>query len=1112
VPKILFFIFFALSLNVAVAGGGNYRFQHLDIDDGLPQSSVICTFQDSKGFIWFGTYDGLCRYDGKELKIFAPIENDPYTVNYGTIYNIAEGLDGKLYIATAGGGLNIYNPEKEIFTYLVVDSTENSIVGNLIYDVLQASDSSIWIASYDGVSRYIPQTGKIKSYNYGEDRENGYPKHSALCLHEDSDKNIWIGTYEGGLCKYSKDVDGFEIFKNPINKTNSYNENIISQIASYTKDTLILVTDGGLFKFSIREFTFTEFGYGDTKISSIVVDDEKNIWMATYESGIIVHNIYGEVQSITHQVENKYSLPSNKLYSIFIDRNKTVWVGHSDKGLSFFNMLQTPFIHYYHTSNNSLIGNEVFGLEEDDDNNIWIATTDGLSIFNRQEKFFKNFRADGTNKSISDNRLWDLLMDKDGFMWLASPEGINVYDFESETFGVIKNNPNDSTSLPNNEVFCLEQDKDGNIWAGTYQGLAKYSKITKTWKQYKLNSDSTAPNKLVWHIYSDSKGNIWFGTDNGLHTYNFNTDSVYLFEPDLMNDNVLSKLEINYIQEDKEGRLWFGTQFGIIIYNADTKELLRLGIEQGLPNAVIYSILEDGDDMWFTSNKGLTRMNKNTYQISNFNAYDGLQSNEFNTAALKTKSGLLVFGGINGINIFNPNEIFVESMEPDIFFTKLSLNGQEVHPLEERFGKIPLAQSIISINEIKLSYQEKLIELDFTALEYNHSKKIQYRYRFFPNTRNWIDLNNNGKVTFTNLPPGKYTLEIQSTNSEQLWIENTKQIAIHIYPPFYKQIWFYMLEGLIIVMLILWYIRRRVQRIRRINFRLERTVRERTEEIQAQKEELQAQRDRIAIQKSKIQKSAENLEYQVLQRTQELFVAKEKAEESDRLKSAFLANMSHEIRTPMNAIIGFSDLLASTNLNAKDQEEYINLIRSNSSSLLTLLNDILDISIIESGKIQLLEKEISIKKLMESTYEWFLHHPYLKEKPKVRLKLADSQTIRLFVKADSLRLKQVFNNLVSNAIKYTSHGIITLTAYKQDDNVVIRVTDTGIGIGQENLEVIFNRFHRIDDNDTNPFRGGGLGLAISKSLVELMGGKIWVKSKPGMGSTFYLSLPGAYEV
>ncbi len=1109
VNRLLLSFVFVFSLIYTYAFDLDYRFHHLDLENGLPQSSVLSVFEDSRGFIWLGTYDGLCRFDGKQLKVFLPKENDNYTIDAGSIYKIQEGFDHKIYIASAGG-LNVYDPYTEFFKYYITDSTPSSIAGNIIYDILVSSDSSVWIATYDGVSHYFPKNQTFKTYPFGEKREHGYPEYTAVSLYEDDNKNIWIGTYGGGLCLFDKKDESFTLFENKLNSDNLYNDNVINQIQPGNENNIILVTEGETFRFNLKNRTYYKAFHKNIIASSVTLDTNKNIWVATRNNGLYVIDQSGIIQHITHISDNNLSLPSNNLNLVYCDNKSNMWVGLINKGVAFININQEHFYNYFKKNNsNSLIGNEVFGLAEDNTGNIWAGTVNGLSIFNPVTNNFKNLSA-GQNNSISDNSIWDILYDRDGYMWLGTSKGVDRYSFKTGKFKHFEHNSQDSNSLPSNEIYFQERDSQGNIWIGSYQGLARYSKKNGKWTSYNSTKNRAFANKIIWAIYSDSQNRLWIGTDMGLYKYEPQKDRFSIFGTVNDSNRYLSQAEIGYIIEDSENNLWLSTQMGLVKYNPETNRMKRFTIEDGLPSNVIYGIIEKGNYIWFTSNKGLTKMNKYTYSLANFDSNDGLQSNEFNKATLKLKNGYFMFGGINGITMFNPDEIMDEPVEPDLYFTSLSLNGELVHPNDKRFGLTPLTESVVFANRIDLSYNEKLVVIDFAALEYPLNKKIKYRYRILPNSKNWISLNDKNSVTFTNFPPGKYKLEIQCTTSEQVWLNKTKSLLIVVHPPFYMQKWFYLIEVLIAFLLIFLYVRRRMARIEKTNHRLEQIVRERTEEISAQKEELEIQRDRISEQKTKIEKFAEDLENKVMLRTEELLVAKENAEESDRLKSAFLANMSHEIRTPMNAIIGFSDLLSSPGLSDDEKKAYIDLIRTNSDTLLNLLNDIIDISLIESGKIFISPKEVSVTKLLTKIYDEYKHKKILLDKPRINFTLDISSVVDYAIYIDSFRFRQIVGNLVSNAIKYTSDGKVEISAYNSNNNLLITVKDTGIGIHPEHHDKIFDRFHKIDDSDTNPYRGSGLGLAISKNLVELMGGKIWLESEPFVGSTFYLSFPGIH--
>ncbi len=1095
------------TLTNSLIGNDNFRFYTINVNADLPQATILNIFQDSKCFIWFCTYDGLCRYDGKKLNIYSTNENDSKSLSNSTVNDIVEGFDNKLYFATRGGGLNVYDRNTELFEYYYSDSSETSIVDNLVYGLLCASDSTIWMATYGGVSRFLPETKTFRSYHSTVEWKHGYPDASSFCVHEDSDNTIWIGAYQEGILQYSEETDSFEQYLNDVIGTYDSESNTISQIENYNDTTLVLATKAGVYFFNTITKKFSWVVKNTSVFGSILVDSDKNIWMFPAESDAIIRKQTGEIIMLEHDEKNPYSISRN-INVAYEDKSGLIWIGTVSHGMQIFNPATQQFKNIFkNNSANSIVGNAIYGLAEDEEDNLWIGTINGISIYNKTSENFKNLVEDGTTKTPNSNLIWHLLYDTDGYMWMATSNGVNRYSFETGLFEYHKPKINDSTSIADTEVFCIEKDKNGDIWAGTYNGLSRYNLKTKTWKSYysRKNDTNTLSNSIIWHILADSKGDLWIATNRGLNQYNFSSDKFIRHSVSDTIGDLLANTDINLIYEDQENTdiLWLSTQNGLVRYDRNKINLKIFNKEDGLPNNTVYGIEETSGYLWFTTNLGLSRFNKNTFEIVNFDKKDGIQGNEFNLPSLKLSDGRFAFGGMNGLTIFYPDSINIPTSEIKIYFTNIMLNGKPLLPMQERYGRVCLKQSILSADTIELSYKEKLISLNFTALLYFQNEKINYRYRVLPKANNWIELKGINNVTFTNLPPGKYTLEIQSTNEQNKWLNNTKSLLIIIHPPFYKQVWFYILVALIA----LYFIRHRIQRFKTANNKLELAVQERTEKISAQKEELEIQRDRIAEHKAKIEHFAEELEIKVELKTKQYKEAKEKAEESDRLKSAFLANMSHEIRTPMNAIIGFSDLLASIDVSDEERKNYANYIKNNGDALLNLLNDILDASIIEAGKLQLVNKEFGIIDVLENTHMSFIHSELLKNKLNVVLDIQPCKYASVKLNTDLFRLCQVLNNLVGNALKYTNSGSVSVIVIVEDSKAIFEVKDTGVGIKRSELSRIFERFHKDENGGKTPYRGGGLGLPISKSLVELMGGEIWVESELNVGSTFYFSIP-----
>ncbi|PKP08957.1 MAG: hypothetical protein CVU09_13510 [Bacteroidetes bacterium HGW-Bacteroidetes-4] len=1101
-------------LIVALAGQAqDIKFYNLTIDEGLPQSSVLSIHQDNKGFIWLSSFDGVTRFDGKNLTTFIAASDNPYTLNNGTVYKICSDFNDNLYFATNGGGLNVYNQKTELFDYYTSNNNNSTgIVGDALNYVFTSSDSAIWIAALNGVSRFYPESKTFDSYPSSKESNKSFPYYSALCIEEDSKGHIWFGTYGGGISRFNKNAGTFSTFYNKLNQSENYTLNIINHIKTIDDENLLLATAGGVYRFHIPDSSFYLYQNIQTPAAYIMQDKSNDIWIATITEGLIKIDDKGNKELIKANSLVKNSLPENRIYTIFEDKQENIWLGFYSKGFAYFSDAPTLFYHYNHDKNkNSLIGNEVYGLAEDHNNHIWIGTLDGLSIFKPEAREFENFKAGSGNKTIAENRIWSLFYDNIGYMWLGFANGAGIYDYESGTFSTFYHQPNDSTSLPSNEVLAFEKDKNGQIWVGCYGGLATYDYTNKQFKQYTNNVADSATSfnqDVVWDIFSDSKKQLWVGTGKGLFRFDYDKSLFFRYPTNYTSDHILLNTEINQIHEDNEGYLWLATPKGLIRFNIQTEEALLFDTQNGLPNSVIYSVLEHNDNLWVTTNKGMCRLNKNNFDLAIYNVNDGLQSNEFNPARLKTHDGKFIFGGVNGITVFDPEALANYAKVPQLYFTKLYLNGQLVKPNMERYKRVPIKLPVSETKSIKLSHHEKHIQLEFSAIDYLSADKIKYAYRILPNTPEWIPLKNQSSLTLTNLRPGKYKLQVRSTNNEMAWADNTIELCIRIYPPIYQQTWFYVLESLLLIILIFWYIRHRTQRIKKANLKLEQLVEERTEEVHAQNEELKSQRDRISLQKTKIERFAVELERKVQKRTEQYREAKEKAEESDRLKSAFLANMSHEIRTPLNAIIGFSELLMQNQLEEKERKEYLKLINNNGNSLLLLLNDIIEISMIETGKIEFIYDEVNVSDIIKSIYSDFQEHKQLNEKPQVKLFLNDKELDKdLNIITDSLRLKQIIAHLIDNGIKYTRVGQVTLSFKKDQNYVIFSVNDTGIGIEPKKIEQIFDRFYKADNSDTNPYRGGGLGLAIAKNLITMMGGNIWVQSVPGMGSTFYFTIP-----
>jgi len=457
---------------------------------------------------------------------------------------------------------------------------------------------------------------------------------------------------------------------------------------------------------------------------------------------------------------------------------------------------------------------------------------------------------------------------------------------------------------------------------------------------------------------------------------------------------------------------------------------------------------------------------------------------------------------------FDPEKIHLSTFCPPVYLTGISLFGEDVNPDNpEVFKRTIFIRSLISAKGLMITHDEKMITLKFSALDYTKSQVIKYFYRILPVSDKWISLGNRNFVSFINLNPGDYTLEVRSTNGDGVICDNVKKLSLEVIPPIWKKWWWVSLEIVIVLLLLFFIIRYRVLHLKREKDKLEEIVMMRTREIQEQRNIANRQRDEIARQKEELQDFAAELENKVRERTKELEDAKLKAEESDRLKSAFLSNMSHEIRTPMNAIMGFSELLLSNEFDEKERETFARMVKTNGDALLKLLNDIIDISMIESGLMKFNFSDVDICGLVDDIFITIKNSRIFKEKENVRLEKVSKIKEKIFVNTDEDRLRQVITNLLNNALKFTGEGKVELGCEVVEDYVQFYVKDTGIGINEELLGRIFDRFYKIEKAKNVIYGGNGLGLTITKNIVDALDGEIWVESEVGKGTTFWFTIP-----
>ncbi len=1105
---------------LAVAAHGqapSISFEHLTIEDGLSQSTVNCILQDERGFIWFGTQDGLNRYDGHNFVVYKHDPAEPTSLSNNWIRTLYKDDAGQIWIGTRGGGLNRWDPSTDIFIRYEHDPDHpKSLSSNRVQIVHRDRSGGFWIGTTaSGLNRFDEARGEFEHFRHDPADSSSLSDDRVRSIYEDRVGNIWIGTL-GGLNLFDRQTERFlRLSHDPTNPQSLSDDRVLSILEDRT-GTLWVGTERGLNRLERATLSFARFIHSADEPSSLshdlirvlFEDASGRLWIGT-DGGLNLLDYWRTAgvggtsppdpagtslsldsqsaarssssaltfASYRHHPANESSLSADQVVSVYQDRGGVLWIGTHDAGVNKWNPATWAFSHYRRDPSGptGLNNNSVFAFAEDSGGSIFIGTLGGgLNRLDRESGLFTYYRHDPQREdSLSSDRIASLVATRDGMLWAGTmTEGLNRLDPATGIVTRFAHDPARSDSLGADGVMALYEDRAGVLWIGTYGGgldrldsSSPRSGARGSFTHFRSGqpTETSLTDDRVTSFAEDHSGMLWIGTSAGLNRLDRSTGVFNHFRHLPGRPRSLANDEINALHVDTAGTLWIGAQAGGLIQLEDLDEdsgeaVFRSYSERdGLPNEVINGLLSEADRaLWISTNKGLSRFDLATEEFKSYDTSHGLQSNEFNLRAhLKSSTGEMFFGGGNGFNAFFPERITSNQAIPPIVLTSFLKLSKPVD----------LGRPVQEIETISLDYQDYVFSLEFAALDYTAPEKNRYAYTLEGLDEDWIDLGNYRRVTFTNLDPGDYLLKVRGSNNDGLWNQEGLSLPITIVPPPWRSSWAYSLYGLAIAVSF------------GFSWRAWHKKQQRLEVLRQAREEADA-----------------------------ALRAREAAEAASRAKGEFLANMSHEIRTPMNGVIGMTSLLLDTEL-SPEQEEYLQTIRISGDNLLNILNDILDFSKIESMKLELEQAPLDLRSTIEDALD--LMAPQAADK---RLDLCywiDPGTPETII-GDAVRMRQILVNLLSNGIKFTKQGgiFVHLSANQPSgDNCEFhfRVEDSGIGIPQDRLELLFQPFSQLDASTTRHFGGTGLGLAICKKLSELMGGRIWAESTPGKGSSFHFT-------
>lgn len=1056
------------------------QFSHLTSQDSLASNTVFSIVQDSRGFLWFGTYDGLNKYDGYKITAYKTIEGDTTSLSGNKIRAICKDDKGNLWIGTWDSGLNKYDPITEKFTrYQHKADNSSSISSNDIISLCCDKSGNIWIGTDNGgLNRFDLKNNKFICYKNNPDDPSSLSDNSIYSIYEDRKGTLWIGTSIGELNKFNRESETFTSFKYNPSDSKSISSNYVTSIFEDRTGSLWIGTaTGGLNLFDRESGKFKRYSNTSSPstfssyIWSIFEDREGTLWIGTDNAGLSVYNRQDEKFIWYQQSSNDpKSLNDNTIISICEDRTGILWFGTWNGGINKYNKIDKKFITIVHNPDdlNSLSGNSIYPIYEDRLGDLWIGTDiHGLNRINKKtNKFTRYLNQPDDPNSINSNSINSICEDSFGNLWIGTNDnGLNRFDRTTNKFVHFKNIPGDPASIYKNAISQMFLDSKGDLWIGVSNGgLDKLVKGSTGFIHYKpdpKNPKSIFP-ETIFAINEDKSGNLWVGSDgSGLSMFDKDKEEFIHFKNEPGNSFSLSHNSVSVIHRDKNGNLWIGTNGGgFNKFNSTDKTFKRFKEKDGLPNDMICGILEDdAGNLWISTYKGLSRFDTKTEQFRNFGVEDGLQGNEFNNWAFcKRKNGTMYFGGTNGISFFHPDSLEDNLATPTIVITDFQLLHKPVHiGYDANWDRTILHASITETKQIELKHDDDIISFEFSALDFHNPEKNRYSYFLEGFDKHWIQTDARYReITYTNLDPGEYTLKVKGSNNDGVWNEAGTSLKIIIRPPWWATWWSYILYGFVSVL------------------------------IFAGTTRFYLNRQRLRSQLQLEQEHAKKLE------------------EVDKIKSNFYANISHEFRTPLMLILGPVEKLLSK-VSDEDGQKQAGLIKGNAKRLLTLINQLLDLSRLEAGKLKLKASSGNIAQFVKGLAMEF---ESIAERKDISLKVVmEKEDVEAYF--DKEKLEKIITNVMSNAIKFTpSGGRITVKLSEPSTNQVeIIISDSGIGIPKSEQTKIFDRFYQVDGSHTREHEGTGIGLALTKELVELHKGNIFIDSVEGHWTEVKLHFP-----
>lgn len=1094
------------------------RFDHLTADDGLAQNSVEAILQDSRGLIWIGTQDGLSRFDGYTFTTYKHDPDNPNSLSHNFIRDIFEDRDGHLWITTNGGGANRFDPHTQTFTpYRHDPHNSNSMGGDIVFSVFQDSSGLFWFGGpFSGLTKYDATTNSYTRHPTDPALPNHLPGGGVWDIKEDDSGNLWVAA-DFALVKYDLKTEQFTSY--PVGAGEQ-------RLVSLHLDDEGRVWGGGsagLYRFDPQTEQFTFIPYpARLVVNHFFVDDASGLfWIASLGEGLLQFDPRTEqfVKQFLPNPTDPHSLSEDRLNKLYRDESGVLWIGTVDRGLDLLNPHQSRFTRYPYPAN--ALGDEnVSSVIGNGSDRLWIATGSILNQIDLSHHQITYVSPELPRQGPA--TIQSVILDSGGELWLIlTPYWLTRFNpatGQFKAYEIIADSPpperpsgpspqggppagNAPPPGPPTVPTSIFQDNNHTLWITLQRsGLYRFDPQTETFQAYRqphprivdLNDSRNIISNEITVVTGDAHGGIWLGYGIGALSY-FDpaTQTFTHYQPDNIG-------WVEAIYPNQNGTLWLATREGLLHFDPPTKTVTRYTEKDGLPSTFITAIQQDeSGNLWLSTKKGLAEFNPQTQTFRRYDAADGLHHNEFNArAAWQAPDGQLYFGGNNGFTAFYPEDVEDNPYQPPVILTDFRLFNEPVAIGPEALLNRPIWET----DDLTLNHNQNILTFEFSGLNYASPHKNNYRYMLEGFEEKWNAVDSNHRsATYTSLPAGQYTFRVQASNNNGVWSDKEVSLMINVLPPWWETLWFRGLALALVIGVVLGGYRWRVHSIKHQNQRLEQQVAARTEELQKRTLEL-----------AQAKNTAEKAQYA--------------AEAANRAKSTFLANMSHELRSPLNAILGFAQVMRrSTTLTGNDRDN-LGIIMSSGEHLLSLINQVLDLSKIEAGHIALNPTNFDVYRLLDNVEDMLA----LKADDKrLQLIIERHPNVPRYIRTDKVKLRQVLLNLLNNAIKFTDEGGVTLRVGIRNQGVGLKiesppeqslvpnskplisitfeVEDTGFGIAPDEVDSLFEVFSQTESG-RQAQEGTGLGLPISREFVQMMGGDIQVKSWVGQGTIFTFTI------